>query len=121
MDYKFTNELLWIGVYAAYLIWTILALLLLTALLRRKWTFLKRLLKYTLNTTVFLVALMFILELALIVRPAIYETKEETSIALKSWIREHQLNDIYIAFGTILVLLTVNLLFHFKVKNRQNK
>ncbi len=121
MDYKLTNQLIAIGVYTAYSIWTILAFLLLIALIKRRWIFLKRLLKYTLNTSVFLIASAFILDLALIVRPTFYETKEKSSIALKVWIREHQLNDIYIALTAIIILLGINLLFHFKVERKENK
>jgi hypothetical protein len=121
MNYELTNTLIWIGVYTAYVIWTILAILLFTFLIRRKWVLLKRTLKYTLNTTVFLIAWMYIFELAIIVRPSIYKTKEETSIALQSWISKHQLNDVYFALTTILVLLAINLLFYFKVEYKKNK
>ena len=121
MDYELTNKIISIVFYTAYFIWTALGILLLTALVKRNWKLLKRTLKYALNTTVFIIAMGFIWDLALIVRPAIYETKEQTSIALKSWIREHQLNDVYVASVTILILLTINLIFHFKVESRQNK
>jgi hypothetical protein len=121
MGYELINELTWIGVYIAYVTWTILGILLLIALMKRNWGSFKRTLKYVLNTVVFLIAMMFVLELALFVRPAIYTTKEETSLALKAWIRQYQLNDVYFALTAIVVLLATNLLFHFKVEHKQNR
>jgi len=121
MDYQLTNDLLSAGAYIAYVIWAILTIVLLIALFKRNWTLLKRTLKYILNTIVLIIAWMFIMELALIVRPAIYETKEASSIALKSWIENYQINDIYIALIVIVILFMINLFFHFKVEKRAHK
>ena len=121
MDYQLTNDLLLGGAYIAYAMWTILTIVLLIALFKRNWALVKRMLKYILNTTVFIIAFIFILELALIVRPAIYETKEASSIALKSWIKNYQINDTYIALTVIAVLFVINLFFHFKIGKRVHR
>jgi hypothetical protein len=118
MDYELTNRILLAGTYIVYAIWTILIVVLLVALFKRNWTQVKRILKYTLNSIVFIIAWIFIVELALIVRPAFYETKEASSIALKSWIKSYQINDIYFALTTIVILFVINLLLHFKVEKR---
>lgn len=121
MDYQLTNDLLWAGTYFAYAIWTILSIVLLIALLQKNMALAKRALKYALNTIVFIIALMFVMELAIIVRPAIYETKEASSNALKSWIKNYQIKDTYIALTVIAVLFVINLFFHFKVEKRAHK
>lgn len=114
MDLQLTNGLLWTGTYIAYTIWIILSVVLFTALFKRNWQLTKRTLKYFLNTVVFIIAWMFIIELALIVRPAIYETKEASAVALKSWVENFQVKDIYISLIVILILFGMNLLFHFE-------
>ena len=91
------------------------------ALFKRNWALVKRTLKYILNTIVFIIAFIFILELALIVRPAIYETKEASSIALKSWIKNCQINHTYIALTVIAVMFVINLFFHFKIEKRAHR
>ena len=118
MDYELTNEIFLAGTYIVYAIWTILIVILLVALFKRNWTVVKRALKYIVNSIVFIIAWMFIIELALIVRPPFYETKETSSIALKSWVERYQINDIYIALTVIAILLVINLFFHFKVEKR---
>lgn len=100
----------------AYTIWIILLVILFTALFKRNWQLTKRTLKYFLNTVVFVIAWMFIMELAVIVRPAIYETKEASAAALKSWVENYQAKDIYIALTVIFILFGMNLLFHLKIE-----
>jgi hypothetical protein len=119
MDIHLTNNFLLAGTYIAYIIWTALVAALLFSSFKRNWGLTKRILKYALNTGVFIIAWMFILELALIVRPAIYESEQASSIALKSWIKEYQIKDIYIALGVIAILVGINLLFHFKVEEKR--
>ena len=121
MDFQLANDLIWIGSYIAYIIWTILSVVLLISLFKRKWELTKRTSKYLLNTVVFIIAFMFILELTLIVRPAIYETKEASAAALKSWVENYQVKDIYIALDTILILFGVNLFFYFKIEKKRHR
>jgi len=121
MDYQLTSNLMWIGTYIAYIIWTILAIVLLISLVKRNWDLTKRTLKFILNSSVFIIALMFIFELALIVRPAIYETKQASSVALKLWIKAYQIKDAYIALIVLAILVGINLLFHFKIEKGQHK
>lgn len=116
MDFQLTNDIIFIGSYMAYIIWSILFSVLLFSLFKRNWELAKRTLKYLLNTIVFIIAFMFILELALIVRPAIYATKEASAVALKSWIVNHQFKDIYSALTTILILFGINLFFYFSYR-----
>ena len=120
MDFQLTNDLLWIGTYIAYTIWIILSVVLFTALFKRNWQLTKRTLKYFLNTVVFIIAWMFIMELALIVRPAIYETKDASAVALKSWVENYQVKDIYIALTVIFILFGINLLFHLKIEKKRH-
>ena len=120
MDFQLTNDLLWTGTYIAYTIWIILSVVLFTALFKRNWQLTKRTLKYFLNTIVFIIAWMFIMELALIVRPAIYETKEVSVVALKSWVENYQVKDIYIALTVIFILFGMNLLFHLKIEKKRH-
>ena len=121
MNFQLINNLLWTGAYLAYGVWIILAIALLTGLIKRKWSLVKRALKYIINSIVFIIAWMFILELALIVRPPIRETKQASIIALQNWIHNTQIEDIYGAFIVTILLLSINILFYYKVDNRSYK
>ena len=121
MDYQSINTLFWIAFYATHATWPVLFTVLFIALFKRKWNLLKRASKYLLNTSVLIFAWAFYMELALIVKAPIRKTKEASSIALKSWIKEHQTTDIYIALIVVLVLSAINLLFYFRVENKRHQ
>jgi hypothetical protein len=121
MDLQLTNELIRMGSYIAYTIWAILSIVLLTSLFKRNWQLTKRTSKYLLNSVVFIIAFMFIVELSLFVRPPIYETKKASAMALKSWVENYQVKDIYIALATTSILFGVNLFFYFKIEKKRHR
>lgn len=120
MNYEFTANLLFAGVCFACLTWVILAAILLNAAFKRNWILATRILKYILNTVVYIIALGFVFELAMIVRPEIYATKEESSTELKLWIQSYQIDNVHIALLVISLLFAFNLLIHIKVDHRRN-
>jgi hypothetical protein len=121
MNQHLTNNFLWVGFYLALIVWAILVVVLLTGLVKKKWLLVKRSLKYLINSIVFLIAWMFILELALVVRTPFLSTKQASIKELENWISRNQIENVYVALGTVLVLFGVNLLFYFKVEHKQNK
>jgi RsiW-degrading membrane proteinase PrsW (M82 family) len=121
MNHQLTNNRTSIGFYATWVIWAILLTILLTGILKKNWQVVKRAIKYIINSIVFIIAWMFYLELALIVKPQILSTKQSSILALENWIRENQIEDIYTSIAVILILLSINLLFYYKIEHKKNK
>ena len=121
MNHQLTNNFTWIGAYAAFTVWTILVIILLTGLIKKNWQLVKRAFKYLLNSVVFIVAWMFFLELALVVRPPILLTKQDSINALENWISKNQIEDIYYGLTVTLILLVLNLFFYFRVEHKEHK
>ena len=119
MDFQSLNTFTWILTYIVYTVWAILFIALFVGLFNKNWTLFKRTLKYLTNSLVFIIAWTMILELALIVRPPISTTKEASIKALKNWIIEKQIKDVYIALVTIIILFAINLLFYYKVEHKK--
>ena len=120
MNHQITNSLIWTGYYAALIIWSALFVILIIAWIKRQWALLKRMVKYLIHSSVFVIAWGFILELALYVRSPILVTKEASIDSLKGWIRDHQIGQLYISIVVIVILLGINLLFYFKIERKEN-
>lgn len=121
MDFKSINIFLATGTCTAYAIWSILVVVLLVGLVTKNWILLKRTLKYFINSLVFVIAWVMFMELALVVRPRMAMTKESSIKALKNWIIEAQIKDIYVALAAIIILFIINLLFYFKIEHTKFK
>ncbi|RYE12056.1 MAG: hypothetical protein EOP45_23555 [Sphingobacteriaceae bacterium] len=121
MDFKSINIFWDTGTCIAYAIWSILVVVLLIGLVTKNWILLKRTLKYFINSSVFIIAWMMFVELALVVRPHMTMTKESSIKVLKNWIIEAQIKDIYVALAAIIILFIINLLFYFKVEHTKFK
>ena len=121
MNHQLTNNLTWIGFYATWFVWGILLFTLLKGIMTKNWQLVKRIIKYIINSFVFIIAWMFFLEMALIVKPQILSTKQSSILALESWIHENQMEDIYTSIVVILILLGINLFFYFKIERKKNK
>lgn len=107
--------------YLSWIVWILLLIALVYGTIRRKWDFVKRTIKYLINSSVFLIGWSFYLELALIVRSPILITNEASVQSLKDWIWNYLYKDILISIVAIILLLGINLLFHYKVENRKYK
>ena len=121
MNHELTIKLIWIGYYLAWITWIALTIFLLIGLLRKDWFLVKRTLKYIINSVVFWVAFMFVLELELIVKAPILATRQQSIAALQKWINHHQVVDVYYALVVLIILLSINLFFYYKLEQRRHK
>lgn len=101
--------------YLAIITWVILALMLLVFSFRRQWAATKRVLKFAINSVVFIVILAFYMEMALVVLPPVGASK------LYNWTAQHVLNDLTIALVITLLLFVINYFFYRKIENLNNK
>lgn len=103
----------------AYTTWAILLITLLISLLKKNWPLFKRTLKYLINSLVFVVVWLMILELALIVRPPLGKTKGASIQALENWVIHEQVEDVFVGLVAIIILLAINLFFYYKIEKKK--
>jgi hypothetical protein len=121
MNQHLTNNFLGVGFYLALIVWAVLIVTLLTGLVKRNWLLVKRIIKYLINSVVFFIAWMFILELALVVRTPFLSTKQASIKELENWISKNQIENVYFTLVAVLVLFGINLFFYFKIEHKQNR
>ena len=75
----------------------------------------KRVSKYLVNSSVFLIAFVFYLDMALIVRPPVSEPQ------LKSWVNQHVVIYLCISVVATIILVGINFLFYKKVEKHRHR
>jgi hypothetical protein len=115
MRHELTTSLLWFGYYMALAVWLLLILLLITGALRKRWDIVKRGSKFLINSSVFVLAYSFYIDMAVIVRPPGSEP------LLRKWVNQHVTNYLYISVIAAIILLAVNLLFYKRIEKYRHK
>src|SRR6476469_9345349 len=115
MSHENTTTLLRLGYYMAFAVWVLLTLLLVTGIFRKRWAMVKRVSKYLVNSSVFLIAFVFYLDMALIVRPPVSEPQ------LKSWVNQHVVIYLCISVVATIILVGINFLFYKKVEKHRHR
>jgi len=99
----------------AFAVWVLLTLLLVTGIFSKRWAIVKRVSKYLVNSSVFLIAFAFYLDMALIVRPPVSEPQ------LKSWVNQHVVIYLCISVVATIILVGINFLFYKKVEKHRHR
>ena len=115
MNHSLTILLVNSTFYLAIISWVILAFMLFALSFRRQWATVKRVLKFAINSVVFIVIFAFYLQMALVVLPPVGASE------LHNWTAQHVLNDLTIALVVVLLLFVINYFFYRKIENQRNK
>lgn len=115
MRHELTSALLWFGYYTALAVWLLLTLLLIIGALKKHWDIVKRASKFLINSSVFLLAYSFYMDMAIIVKPPGSEPQ------LRKWVNQRVINYIYVSAIAVFILLAINFLFYKRVEKYKHK